>query len=248
MNILSENQLSEFKAGECHHGRKHTEYTKKNTRRSTDLYLWLSRIPSGPSMKFYVSSVHTMNELRLTGNSMKGSRPILVFDKRFDSELHWKVTKELLLQIFVTPKGHPRSKPFIDRTMSFMILDDKVWVRNYQIVFEKEGNAKKDDAAKGEPVLVEIGPRLVLHPIRIQQGAFCGSTIYQCPHFVNPNAKRRALRKQRQIKSAMYTNKIMKSVQRKERKEALDKKVGAILDSNPINDVFQKGIDFDFGQ
>eukprot|EP00483_Globobulimina_turgida_P005635 UN05645 len=44
-------------------------------RRNTDLYLWFSRCPNGPSIKFYVSSVPTMNELRLTGNCLNGSRP-----------------------------------------------------------------------------------------------------------------------------------------------------------------------------
>ena len=64
-------------------------------RRHTDLYLWLSRYPNGPSIKFYVSSVHTMNELRLTGNCLNGSRPILTFDKKFDEKgdnnLHFRI-------------------------------------------------------------------------------------------------------------------------------------------------------------
>ena len=38
--------------------------------------------PFGPSCKFLVQNVHTMEELRLTGNCLKGSRPILVFRRR----------------------------------------------------------------------------------------------------------------------------------------------------------------------
>ena len=205
-------------------------------RRNTDLYLWFGRCPNGPSMKFFVSSVHTMDELRLTGNCLNGSRPILVFDKKFESCVEYKVMKELFLQIFGTPAGHPRSKPFIDRTLSFMILDNKIWIRNYQIVFDEKNDSN-------EPVLVEIGPRFVLHPIRICQGAFCGSTIYQDPHFVNPNVKRRAIKNQRQWKSAVY-RKMMQSIIKREKQAKLNRKLAEIVNDDPIKDVFEKGIDF----
>ncbi len=36
-------------------------------------------------------------------------------------------------QIFGTPRSHPKSKPFIDRVMSFHWIDDKVWIRNWQV-------------------------------------------------------------------------------------------------------------------
>eukprot|EP01084_Bolivina_argentea_P102796 184136_1 len=185
-------------------------------RRNTDLYLWIARCPRGPSIKFYVTSVHTMSELRLTGNCLKGSRPILVFDDKFNSQTQYKVMKELLQQVFGTPNAHPLSKPFIDRTMSFMLLDNKIWIRNYQIVYNQQNEST-------DPVLVEIGPRFVLHPVRIQQGAFSGSTIYQDPHFINPNVQRRAVKTQKRLKSKMYQNKMMtniiKSQRRQERSE-----------------------------
>lgn len=38
-------------------------------RKRSDLYMWLSNIPNGPSARFLVHNVHTMAELRLTGNS-----------------------------------------------------------------------------------------------------------------------------------------------------------------------------------
>ena len=74
-----------------------------------------------------------MKELKLTGNCLKGSRPILVFDDHFDRTLPFRVMKEALSQIFGTPRGHPLSKPFIDRTMTFMVLYHRIWVRNYQV-------------------------------------------------------------------------------------------------------------------
>ncbi|MED6109505.1 Ribosome biogenesis protein BRX1 1 [Stylosanthes scabra] len=40
-------------------------------RKGKDLYLWMGKCPNGPSVKFLVSAVHTMEELKLTGNHLK---------------------------------------------------------------------------------------------------------------------------------------------------------------------------------
>ena len=42
------------------------------------------------SARFHVLNVHTMDELKLTGNSMLGSRPLLNFDAKFSQTPHWK--------------------------------------------------------------------------------------------------------------------------------------------------------------
>lgn len=55
-------------------------------RKRTDLYLWLSKVPSGPSVRFLCTNVHTMAELKLSGNHLKGSRPVLAFDAAFDEQ------------------------------------------------------------------------------------------------------------------------------------------------------------------
>ena len=68
-------------------------------KRHSDLYMWISKTPNGPSAKLYVQNVHTMDELKMTGNCLKGSRPLLSFDKGFDSEPHWMLMKELLTQV-----------------------------------------------------------------------------------------------------------------------------------------------------
>ena len=65
-----------------------------------DLYLWASNIARGPSAKFQVENVHTMAELKMTGNCLKASRPILSFDKSFESEPHLAVVRELFTQVF----------------------------------------------------------------------------------------------------------------------------------------------------
>ena len=97
-------------------------------RKHQDAYMWLGRLgeKSGPSAKFHISNVHTMDELRLTGNCMKGSRPVLSFDEAFQREPHLKLLKELFVDIFGTPRGHPKSKPFVDRVMAFYFADNKV--------------------------------------------------------------------------------------------------------------------------
>ncbi len=101
-------------------------------RKRQDAYLWMSRIGDGangqpgPCVKFHVTNVHTMDELRLTGNCMKGSRPILSFDESFNRLGHCKLMKELFIDVFGTPRGHPKSKPFVDRVMAFYYADKRV--------------------------------------------------------------------------------------------------------------------------
>ena len=69
-------------------------------RKRQDLYLWMSSTPNGPSVKFLVHNVHTMDELKLTGNSLMGSRPILSFDAIFEVRPQLRLLKEMLTQVF----------------------------------------------------------------------------------------------------------------------------------------------------
>ncbi|CAI5787696.1 Brix domain-containing protein 2 [Podarcis lilfordi] len=149
-------------------------------KKKQDLYVWLSNAPHGPSAKFLVQNIHTLAELKMTGNCLRGSRPILSFDKTFDQEPHYAVLKELFIQIFGTPLYHPKSQPFVDHVFTFSITDKRIWFRNYQII---------EDGA-----LVEIGPRFVLNLIKIFQGSFGGPTLYENPHYQSPNMHRRAIR------------------------------------------------------
>jgi ribosome biogenesis protein BRX1 len=171
-------------------------------KKKMDLYMWLANSPKGPSVKFLVENVHTMSELKMTGNCLKGSRPLLSFDKEFDAEPHWLLLKELFIQTFSTPNYHPKSQPFVDHVFTFSIADNRVWFRNYQILEEN-----------GE--LAEIGPRMVLNPIRIFKGSFAGETLYQNPHYVSPNQHRSMIRK---AASNRYVNKVSAQKSRDERK------------------------------
>lgn len=94
-----------------------------------------------------------MEELKLTGNCLRGSRPILSFDPIFLEKPHYALLKELLTQIFGVPKHHPKSQPFFDHVYTFTVLDNRIWFRNFQILSE-------------DGALAEVGPRFVLNPVR----------------------------------------------------------------------------------
>ncbi|XP_020498673.2 ribosome biogenesis protein BRX1 homolog [Labrus bergylta] len=150
-------------------------------KKKQDLYMWISNSPHGPSAKFLVQNIHTLAELKMTGNCLKGSRPLLSFDPKFDKEPHYALLKELFTQTFATPHYHPKSQPFVDHVYTFSIADDRIWFRNYQII--------EEDAS-----LVEIGPRFVLNLIKVFRGSFGGSTLFENPKFKSPNMHRREIR------------------------------------------------------
>uniref|UniRef100_A0A8C0M2S1 Ribosome biogenesis protein BRX1 homolog n=3 Tax=Canis lupus familiaris TaxID=9615 RepID=A0A8C0M2S1_CANLF len=187
-------------------------------KKKQDLYMWLSNSPHGPSAKFLVQNIHTLAELKMTGNCLKGSRPLLSFDPAFDELPHYALLKELLIQIFSTPRYHPKSQPFVDHVFTFTILDNRIWFRNFQII--------EEDAA-----LVEIGPRFVLNLIKIFQGSFGGPTLYENPNYQSPNMHRRIIRS---ITAAKYKEKQqVKDAQKMKKKEPK-----TILPHDPTADVF----------
>jgi ribosome biogenesis protein BRX1 len=176
-------------------------------RKAKDLYLWISKPPNGPTVKFHLQNLHTMEELHFPGNCLKGSRPVLSFDKRFDEHAHWRLIREMLAQVFGVPKGARKSKPFIDHVMGFSIADGRVWVRCYQINETETGKKPpSSDAATATTVkestnpnehalsLTEIGPRFVMTPTIIQESSFGGPIIYQNREFISPNVLRAEVR------------------------------------------------------
>ncbi|KAG8839700.1 Ribosome biogenesis protein brx1 [Serendipita sp. 400] len=160
-------------------------------RRHEDLYMWAAKTPNGPSIKMHVQNIHTMDELKMTGNCLKGSRGIVSFDKAFDETQWGRMVKEVFTQIFGVPPLARRSKPFIDHILTFSLLDNKIWFRNFQVM-EKDPEQPNGPAQMS---LVEIGPRFVLTPIKIFEGAFNGATIFSNPEFVSPAAARMEVRR-----------------------------------------------------
>ena len=68
-------------------------------RRHEDLYMWAAKTPNGPSIKMHVQNVHTMDELKMTGNCLKGSRGLVSFDKAFDETEWGKLTREVFTHV-----------------------------------------------------------------------------------------------------------------------------------------------------
>ncbi|KAK0078902.1 hypothetical protein PV325_001985 [Microctonus aethiopoides] len=186
-------------------------------RRKRDLYMWFANIPNGPSAKFLVENVYTMGELKLTGNCLKGSRPLLSFDENFALHPHYALLKELLTQIFGVPNYHPKSQPFFDHVFTFTILDNRIWFRNFQILTEDGG-------------LAEIGPRFVLNPVKIFSSSFGGETLWDNPFYISPAKFRQAV-----SKKAGY--KYMNRVEQKASQQANKPEVSYALD--PLNEIFK---------
>ncbi|XP_054732788.1 ribosome biogenesis protein BRX1 homolog [Anastrepha obliqua] len=165
-------------------------------RRKRDLYMWVANTTSGPSAKFLVENIHTMAELKMTGNCLRGSRPLLSFDSKFDEVPHLKLLKEVFTQTFGVPNHHPKSQPFVDHVYTFTCLDDRIWFRNFQILSEDGG-------------LAEIGPRFVMNPVKIFEGSFTGNTLWENPNYVSPSRQRQILKKAAKEK---YVNRIEQKV------------------------------------
>ena len=142
-------------------------------RKHKDLYIWLAKTPNGPCVKFHVTNIHTMAELKLSGNHLKGSRPVLSFDAAFDEQPHLQVLKEMFTQMFATPHRHHKSKPFFDHVISFSVADGRIWMRNYQVT--PDPGVKK--AGPQDVSLVEVGPRACFNPIKMFSGSFGGLIV-----------------------------------------------------------------------
>ena len=109
----------------------------------------------------------------------------------------------MVKQIFGVPPQARRAKPFLDHILTFSIVDSKIWFRNFQVKHVSKNLARltndslllqiveKDPLQPNGPPetsLVEIGPRFVLTPIRIFEGAFGGATVFANPGTHHPAA------------------------------------------------------------
>ncbi|XP_043461062.1 ribosome biogenesis protein BRX1 homolog [Leptopilina heterotoma] len=189
-------------------------------RQKRDLYMWFSNVPDGPCAKFLVENIYTMGELKMTGNCLKGSRPLLSFDENFSKKPQFALLKELLTQIFGVPNQHPKSQPFFDHVYTFSILDNRIWFRNYQILTEDGG-------------LAEIGPRFVLNPVKIFSESFGGETLWNNPDYISPAKFRQAFKKRA---AGKYENRIEQKIIQKANKM---EKTYAL---NPTDEIFKGDI------
>ncbi|KAK5088191.1 Ribosome biogenesis protein brx1 [Lithohypha guttulata] len=190
-------------------------------KQAQDLYLWLAKAPNGPTCKFHVAGIHTMAELGFGGNCLKGGRGVVVFDKSFDEmetggggKENLALIREMLRGVFCVPsKGVRGMKPFIDRVIGIYGLDNKIWVRIYEIREGSKDNISTPEEKKlsegadvGSGVkLVEVGPRFILTPIVILEGSFGGPVIFENKLYVSPNLVRREVRLKKQAKYSQRT-------------------------------------------
>lgn len=189
--------------------------------RRRELVLWMFRTPEGPCAKFQVRNLHTLNEIKLTGNCLKYSRPFLSFDKSFDELPHMKLLKEIFKHAFNSPKNHPKTKPFYDHMICFYNVNNNIFFRNYQILNELREKFMEGDSTD-KLQLSEIGPRFSLNLIRIFDGALGGKTLYSNPYYIPPsvlvrkNADKFKLRKLKEEKEKeVLEEKLSKGINNK---------------------------------
>ncbi|KAI4195404.1 MAG: hypothetical protein LQ350_007217 [Teloschistes chrysophthalmus] len=213
-------------------------------RKGKDLYIWMSKAPNGPTVKYHMQNLHTTSELHFPGNCLKGSRPILSFDATFTTSPHLLLIKELLSHIFGVPKGARKSKPFVDHVMGFTVADGKIWIRCFEIretqlaksdkaVVNGTTNNETTAALNPKPsndekdasniTLIEIGPRFILTPIVILESSFGGPVIYENKEFVSPNQVRA---QQRLGKAERYGRRSEQGVERRARMGGLGLRSG----------------------
>lgn len=186
-------------------------------RRKRDLYMWCSNVPEGPSTKFLIENINTMGELKLTGNCLRGSRPLLSFDEHFDDLPYLQLLKELFVQTFGVPNHHPKSQPFYDHVYTFTFVDKRIWFRNFQILSE-------------DGALAEVGPRFVMNPVKIFDGSFGGAALWENPDYVSPSKYRQMLKKQAKDR---YVNRLEQKVNYDATRPEVSNKL------NELDDIFQ---------
>lgn len=167
-------------------------------------YMWLGQAPNGPSVKLELLNVHTASELRMAGNCLKYSRPMLHFDREFDVVPHLRILKSLLVQTFNVPLYHPKSKPFVDHILGFFFLDGRIWFRCYQLGVEKRVS---------DMDLLEVGPRFILNPVAIFDGCCRGAVLWRNPDVVSSTEKHKT-RKLRALEKVQANERIAAKSQR----------------------------------
>lgn len=190
-------------------------------------YLWFAQAPEGPSMKMQLFNVHTADELRMVGNCLKYSRPLLHFDAEFETVPHLRIARALLTSTFNIPRYHARSKPFVDHILCFFVLEGKIYFRHYQILEGAAASAASSAAAtsivtsgsatgggsSGRFGLTEIGPRFVLDPQVLLKGCVRGQVVWKSETAIAPTVQRRN-RKERALEKSRANERIQEAGER----------------------------------
>ncbi|EPR58470.1 brix domain-containing protein [Toxoplasma gondii GT1] len=191
--------------------------------RKRDLLLHVSKIPHGPTLIFRVLNIHTLAEMKMTGNCLLHSRPLLLFSPEFGSEHgpaqpHLALIKEVFVQVFGTPRNHPKAKPFFDHALAFYKFDgNRIWFRHYQIAPLIGGEGGDADTPERQ-TFIEIGPRCVLEIVKILDGSFSGKTIWSNRNYI---CSRDLVALQRMGRAQSYAQRVQAKEKRTERLDKL---------------------------
>ena len=127
-----------------------------------------------------VQNVHTVAELHFEARRCAGVRNLLSFDHEFEVSPDRRVLKALLVRTFSVPCGAAKrvasgragstssSVERVKHALTFTWVDGRIWVRVYRI----------GRGVAGTMDVEEIGPRMVLEPVRIIASGFGGAVLH----------------------------------------------------------------------
>lgn len=137
-------------------------------------YLWI--VVSGNSsgkedasiLKFSITGMFTMQELKFPGNPFSHSQMVALFSADFDKSEGWRRIRACLAQIFNTVKepqaGDPLVEGCVDKVASFFIVEEAIVARFYHVQRRAEEAPAQGGDGLGAIDVVEIGPRFTLIP------------------------------------------------------------------------------------
>lgn len=143
-----------------------------------EMCLWLVRLPHGPSVRFHVLNIHTIAECNFGYTPFRVRHPCLLsFDASFDGKPHLRLMRELLRATFScsavkhdAASSEQRAQCGFQTVVAFNLVDDRIWLRAYDVVFDEDG--------RGCAELRERGPRLVLTPQKVLTSVLQGAQLW----------------------------------------------------------------------
>jgi ribosome biogenesis protein BRX1 len=155
---------------------------------------------SGPSVKYELRDICTLEDQIFDGNCSKYSRPLLLFSPHFWTTPEGETQRVVLSKAFGSPLNHRKVRPFFDRIFYFYHSDQGILFRNYEIL--------SDFSAK------EIGPRFMLYPLLTQEGPNMGRVLWKSER--TPSSKSIVLLKRKAF-GAKLRNRALRSSLLKEK-------------------------------
>lgn len=157
-------------------------------RQRTELILWATSYPEGPTVKFQVANLSTSDRMRYQGNFHRFTRPILSFSHEFDQleKYELRIIKELMKRIFATPHLHHKSVPFVDHVIAFRVREDGISIDFRVYAIQQNTNIKQ---GADQYSLIEAGPSFILIPFQILSSVMCGEILWRNSNYVGPGER-----------------------------------------------------------